>query len=121
MLKRTKAKDPSTVTVVLPVIGTPRLDLRAPEVTDAVAAAAIIAGPIRASILAMLADGPHCVCELAAALDARENNISNHLAKLRDAGLVHARRHEANARFLYYERDEAAVAAAGAALGAILR
>ncbi len=105
----------------LPEVCVPRLDLRAPDVTEAVAAAAILADPIRASILAMLADGPHCVCELAAALDARENNISNHLARLRDAGLVHATRHEANARFLYYERDDAAVAAARAALEAVLR
>mgnify|MGYP006191275145 CR=1 FL=1 len=48
--------------------------------------------------------------ELAAAIGERENNVSNHLARLRDAGLVRASRHEANARFLYYERDEAVVA-----------
>jgi DNA-binding transcriptional ArsR family regulator len=46
--------------------------------------------------------------------------LSNHLAKLRDAGLVHATRHEANGRFLYYERDEAACAAALRAIGEIL-
>ena len=28
-------------------------------------------------------DGPHCVCEMAAALDERQNNVSNHLARLR--------------------------------------
>ena len=69
----------------------------------------------------MLADGPLCVCEMAAALGERENNVSNHLAKLRDAGLVRATRHDANARFLYYERDEAAIAAARAALSDVLR
>lgn len=97
------------------------MDLRAPDVTDAVATAALLVDPIRASILRMLADGPVCVCEMAAALGARENNISNHLARLRDAGLVHATRHEANARFLYYQRDEGAVAAARAALVDVLR
>ncbi len=97
------------------------MDMRAPDVTDAVAAASMLVDPIRASILRMLADGPVCVCEMAAALDARENNISNHLAKLRDAGLVRASRHETNARFLYYQRDEAAVTAARAALLDILR
>jgi ArsR family transcriptional regulator len=94
----------------LPVLAGPRFDLAAPDVEAAVAAASLLADPIRAGILRMLADGPHCVCEMAAALGARENNVSNHLARLREAGLVRAGRHEANARFLYYERDEAATA-----------
>src|SRR5512143_2709588 len=72
----------------LPVVAVPRLDLKAPVVGAAVAAAGLLADPIRASILRLLADGPTCVCEMAAALDARENNISNHLARLREAGLV---------------------------------
>ena len=37
-----------------------------------------------------------------------------------DAGLVRASRHEANGRFLYYERDEAATARALAALTDVL-
>ena len=105
----------------LPVLPTPRLDLPAPDVTAACAAAAVLADPVRAGILRLLADGPHCVCEMAAALGARENNVSNHLARLREAGLVGASRHVANARFLYYERDEAAVSRARAALGEVLR
>ncbi len=105
----------------LPVVGEPRLGLPAPDVVDATAAAGMLADRTRAGILRMLAEGPHCVCEMAAALGERDNNVSNHLAKLRDAGLVHAVRHEANARFLYYERDEAAVAAARAALMDVLR
>jgi ArsR family transcriptional regulator len=105
----------------LPVVCIPRLDMAAPDVADAVAAAALLADPIRATILAMLAEGPVCVCEMAAAIGARENNVSNHLAKLRAAGLVRASRHDANARFLYYERDEAAISAARAALERVLR
>lgn len=105
----------------LPVIAQPRLDLAAPEVAAAVAAAALLADPTRAGILRMLADGPTCVCEMAAALGERDNNVSNHLARLRDAGLVRASRHEANARFQYYERDEPAVARARAALEEVLR
>ncbi len=105
----------------LPVIPTPRMDLLAPDVTEAAVAAALLADPVRAGILRMLADGTHCVCEMAAALGVRENNLSNHLAKLRDAGLVRASRHEANGRFLYYERDEAAVTAARTAIEAVLR
>ena len=68
----------------------------------------------------MLQDGPHCVCELAAALGERDNNISNHLARLRDARLVRSVRHEANARFLYYERDEAAIERLRAAIAEVL-
>lgn len=105
----------------LPVVGQPRMDLAAPDVADAVAVGALLADRTRAAILRMLADGPHCVCEMAAALGERDNNVSNHLARLRDAGLVRASRHEANARFLYYERDEAAIAAARAAVTDVLR
>lgn len=104
----------------LPVLPEPRLDLPCPDVTAATETAALLADPIRAGILRLLADGPHCVCEMAAALGARENNLSNHLARLRGAGLVHGSRHAANARFLYYERDELEVARARAALAEIL-
>jgi ArsR family transcriptional regulator len=109
------------MTTTLPIVCEPRLDLVAPAVSEAVAVAALLADGTRASILRMLLDGPHCVCELAATLGERDNNVSNHLAKLRDAGLVHGTRHEANARFLYYERDEAACAAALAQISEILR
>lgn len=109
------------MTTQLPVGAQPRLDLEAPDVAAAVEAAALLADPSRAAILRLLADGPVCVCEMAAALGARENNVSNHLARLRDAGLVRATRHEANARFQYYERDETAVGAARAALSDLLR
>ena len=105
----------------LPILAQPRLDMAPPDVASASATAALLADPVRAGILALLADGPVCVCEMAAALGARENNVSNHLAKLRDAGLVRASRHSANGRFLYYERDEDAVAAARAALVEVLR
>ena len=94
----------------LPVIAEPRFDLIAPDVTETVAAAALLADRNRAAILRMLREGPHCVCEMATALGERQNNISNHLARLREARLVRAVRHEANARFQYYERDEAAIA-----------
>jgi len=106
--------------VKLPVLPEPRLDLPAPDVRDAVATATVLADPTRAAILRLLRDGPHCVCEMAAATGQRENNLSNHLARLREAGLVRASRHEANARFQYYERDEDAVRAGCDALRGIL-
>lgn len=109
------------MTTALPIVCEPRLGLKAPDVAEAVAAATVLGDRTRASILRMLRDGPHCVCELAATLGERENNVSNHLARLRDAGLVRASRHTANARFLYYERDDATVAKAFAALSDVLR
>ena len=98
----------------------PRFDLPAPDVTAATAIASLLADRTRAGILALLRDGPHCVCEFAATFDERENNVSNHLAKLRDAGLVRASRHGGDARWMYYERDEEAIAAARSALLGIL-
>lgn len=102
----------------LPVVPELRLQLRAPDTRDAVRVGALVGDPVRAGILAILRDGPHCVCEMAAALGERQNNVSNHLARLREAGLVRASRHGADARWVYYERDEAAVAAALEALTA---
>jgi DNA-binding transcriptional ArsR family regulator len=104
----------------LPVVPELRLDLPAPETRDAVRAGALVGDPVRAGILAILRDGPHCVCEMAAALGERQNNVSNHLARLRDAGLVRASRHLADARWVYYERDEATIAAALEAIRATL-
>ncbi len=106
--------------IELPVLQDLRMSLPAPDVSDATAAAAILADPIRASIVRMLRDGPVCVCEMAAALGSRENNVSNHLARLRDAGLVRSMRYEADTRRVYYERDDDACRRALGALGAIL-
>jgi ArsR family transcriptional regulator len=99
----------------------PRLDLPAPEVGDAVATASLLADRTRAGIVRMLADGPHCVCELAAALGERQNNVSMHLARLREAGLVRAVRHSGDARWMFYERDDERCASAIAALAELLR
>jgi DNA-binding transcriptional ArsR family regulator len=104
----------------LPVIAQPRMNLAAPDVAEAQAIAVLLGDRTRVSVLRMLRDGPHCVCEMASALGERENNVSNHLARLRGAGLVHAVRHETNGRFQYYERDEAATARALAALAGVL-
>ena len=104
----------------LPVVPALRIDLPRPDVADAARAGALIGDPVRAAILAILRDGPHCVCEMAAALGDRQNNVSNHLARLREAGLVRASRHRVDARWVYYERDEEAMAAAAAALREVI-
>jgi ArsR family transcriptional regulator len=120
VLKRSPEPFQKPMSSALPVVGEPRLDLPAPDVADATAVAALLADRTRAAILRMLAGGPHCVCEMAAALGERDNNVSNHLARLREAGLVHAVRHDANARFQYYERNEPAVANALRVLAEVL-
>jgi DNA-binding transcriptional ArsR family regulator len=103
-----------------PVLQELRMDLQPPDVSDGVGFAALISDPTRAGILAILRDGPHCVCEMAAAFGERQNNVSNHLAKLRDAGLVRVSRGPSDGRRVYYERDDAACAAAVANLEEIL-
>jgi DNA-binding transcriptional ArsR family regulator len=104
----------------LPVLPEPRLDLPSPNVAEAARLGALVGDPVRAGILMILRDGPHCVCEMAAALDVRQNNLSNHLAKLREAGLVRASRHKVDARWVYYERDKDAIATASKALARVL-
>ncbi len=104
----------------LPVLPEPRLDLATPDVAGAVSVATLLADRSRAGILRILAGGPHCVCEMAATLGERQNNVSNHLARLREAGLVRASRHGLDARWVYYERDEEAIARAAAALREVL-
>jgi DNA-binding transcriptional ArsR family regulator len=109
-----------TMRTELPVLDDLRLDLPAPDVAPAAVVAALLADPIRSSILRLLRDGPVCVCEMAASLGARENNVSNHLARLREAGLVHPAQVGADTRRRYYERDAAACESALASLREIL-
>ncbi len=97
-----------------------RTDLPVPDVHAEVTTAALLADSTRSTILAMLRAGPACVCEMAAAIGERPNNVSNHLARLREAGVVRAVRNPVDARWVYYERDEAACAAALADLRVLL-
>ena len=52
-----------------------------------------LADPTRLAALRLLRDGQeHCVCELMRGLDATQSRMSRHMAVLRSAGLVAARR-----------------------------
>lgn len=108
------------MSVSSPTLPEIRLNLVSPDVEAPLTVAVLLADRNRATILAILRDGPHCVCELASALDERSNNVSNHLARLRDAGLVRATRQAVDTRRVYYERDEAACAAALVQLKSLL-
>jgi ArsR family transcriptional regulator len=63
------------------------------SVEATVAGFAALADPIRLGILKHLGDGaPHCVCELLEGSGVAANLLSYHLAVLRRAGLIAARR-----------------------------
>lgn len=59
----------------------------------------VLADPLRARIVELLADEALCTCHLVEETGAKQTNISNHLKLLREAGLVAA---EPHGRFTYY-------------------
>src|SRR4051812_19938539 len=86
---------------------------------DAAAAAGLfhaLSDPMRIEVLALLANGERCVCDLTAALDVAQSRLSWHLKTLKDAGLVSDRR---EGRWSYYTLQPAAFAEAEAALAAL--
>ena len=67
----------------------------APQVKDLEALTTVyaaLADPTRLRILSLLGDGEICVCHIHASLDVPQPTASRHLAYLRKAGLVEARR-----------------------------
>ena len=76
----------------------------------------LLADPLRARIVELLADGPACVCHLVADTGHKQPNVSNHLRALREAGLVVA---EPRGRFTYYRLRPEALRAAGEQLTAL--
>ena len=65
----------------------------------------LLADPLRAEIVRLLADGPACPCHLVQDTGATQPNVSNHLRVLRHAGVVEAQR---RGRFTFYRlRPEA--------------
>jgi len=55
---------------------------------ESVALLQAVADPIRWAVLARLADGTHCVCDLQTHVPIAANLLSYHLRMLREAGLV---------------------------------
>jgi ArsR family transcriptional regulator len=65
----------------------------------------VLADPLRAQIVSLLAAEALCTCHLVEETGAKQTNISNHLRALREAGLVDT---EPCGRFTYYRlRPEA--------------
>ncbi|MER5866206.1 DUF5937 family protein [Kitasatospora sp. NPDC002040] len=77
------------------------------------------AHPVRLRLVRTLARGPHTTGELARAWELTDPEVSRHLAVLRRAGLLTARR---QGRYVHYSLDLAATAAIGSdLLAAVLR
>jgi ArsR family transcriptional regulator len=55
--------------------------------------------PTRLHILALLADGPHCVCELVEVLGVAQPTVSHHLHRLREQGLL---KEERSGQWVFY-------------------
>ena len=62
----------------------------------------VLADPVRARIVELLAREQLCTCHLVDELGATQSGVSNHLRVLREAGVVHA---EPCGRFTYYRLD----------------
>ena len=60
----------------------------------------------RLRLIALLADGEQCVCDLTDALQAAQSRLSFHLKVLKDAGLVTDRK---DGRWVYYSLEPGAL------------
>lgn len=76
----------------------------------------LLADPVRARIVELLAETPACTCHLVADTGLKQPNISNHLRVLRQAGVIEA---EPRGRFTYYRLVPAALDAAAAHLAGL--
>jgi len=66
----------------------------------------MLADPVRAAILDLLAAEELCVCHLQEELPAKQTLVSHHLRALRDAGLVES---EQAGRYTYYRLSPGAL------------
>ena len=68
----------------------------------------VLADPLRARIVELLADEQLCTCHLVATTGAKQPNITGHLRRLLEAGVVEA---EPAGRYTYYRLCPQALAA----------
>lgn len=91
-------------------LGAVQLDLSS---TGAASLLRLLAEPLRAQIVSLLAAEQLCTCHLVELTGARQTNISNHLRVLREAGVVTA---APCGRFTYYRLQAEALRSLGATL-----
>ena len=77
----------------------------------------LLADPVRAAILDLLAAEELCVCHLQGELGAKQTLVSHHLRALRDAGLVES---EQAGRYTYYRLSPGALAEVQRAVGGVV-
>lgn len=82
------------------------------------AAAQMLADPLRARVVALLAGETMCTCHLVAETGARQTTVSHHLRLLREAGWVET---DPCGRFTYYRLRPEPLDALAATLGALAR
>lgn len=76
---------------------------------------AALAEPARVRILAVLSDGPRCVCDIRNAVAIPANLLSYHLRILREAGIIEGHR---RGRWIHYRLGDAAADLIAGALSA---
>ena len=76
----------------------------------------LLADPLRARIVELLADEQLCTCHLVELTGATQSGVSNHLRLLREAGLVTS---EPCGRFTYYRLAGVRLQAVAGALAAL--
>lgn len=75
-----------------------------------------LSDPIRLDVIALLANGERCVCDIMAELEMAQSRLSWHLKTLADAGVITARR---EGRWNYYTLVPEALGEARDILGGI--
>ena len=99
--------DRCEVTLVDPArVRAVRERLASAEETEAISALfKVLSDPSRCRLVtAIIEAGELCVCDLAAAVEMSESNVSHHLRVLRGHGLVRARR---DGKMVFYSPDDA--------------
>jgi ArsR family transcriptional regulator len=89
----------------------PPLEPATPVTRDLLVSLKALADETRLRIFALLTRQELCVCEIEDILNLSQSLVSNHLAVLRQAGLVRARRDETDGRWIFYRADPEAAAA----------
>lgn len=76
----------------------------------------LLADPLRARIVELLADGALCTCHLVEETGAKQPLVSHHLRAMREAGLVER---EPHGKFTYYRLRTAMLRAGADRLAAL--
>jgi ArsR family transcriptional regulator len=87
------------------------LEPATPVTRDLLVPLKALADETRLRIFSLLTRQELCVCEIEDMLNLSQSLVSNHLAVLRQAGLVKARRDAEDARWIFYSADPAAATA----------